>query len=81
MAANWRGCDVACGGVPAIGRQLDDAERSDAVGADAAKLAVEIGLLRADRCHGLGDRGIFVRSVEPCAREYFATLKTFNSVS
>ena len=36
-------------GVAAVGRQLDHAERDDAVGADAARLAVEIGLACADR--------------------------------
>jgi len=36
-------------GVAAVGRQLDHAEGCDAVGADAAELAVEIGLPRADR--------------------------------
>ena len=56
-------------GVAAVGRQLDYAERSDAVGAHAAKLAVQIGLSGAERRHGLGDRGIFVGPVEPGARE------------
>jgi hypothetical protein len=54
-------------GVPAVGRQLDDAERSNAVGAYAAELAVEIGLAGIERCYGLGDRRIFMRPVEPGA--------------
>jgi hypothetical protein len=31
--------------------------------------AVEIGLCRRQRCHGRGDRRVFVRPVEPGARE------------
>jgi len=55
--------------VAAVGRQLDYAERSDAVGAHAAELAVEIGLAHAQRRYGGGDRRIFVRPVEPGARQ------------
>jgi len=55
-------------GVAAIGRQLDHAEGSDAVGADTAKFAIEIGLARIESGYGLSDRGILVGSVEPGAR-------------
>ncbi len=41
----------------------------DAVGKDAAQFTVEIGLARAERRHRLGDRRVFVRLVEPGARE------------
>ena len=41
----------------------------DAVGPDAAQLAVEIGLARAERRHRRGDRRIFMRPVEPGARQ------------
>jgi hypothetical protein len=37
------------GGVAGIRSELDHVERSDAVGAHAAQLAVEIGLARAER--------------------------------
>ena len=55
------------GGVAGVRRQLDHAERGDAVGAHAAQFAVEIGLARAERRDGRGDRRIFVRPVEPGA--------------
>jgi hypothetical protein len=50
-------------------RGLDHAEGGDAVEAHAAQLAVEIGLFGAKRRRGGGDRRIFVRPVEPAARE------------
>ena len=59
------------GGIAAVGRQLDHAEGGDAVGADAAQLAVEIGLAGTERVHRRGDRRIFVRPVEPGARQQF----------
>ena len=54
-------------GVAAVRRELDDVERGDTVGADATQVAIEIGLARVERGHGLGDRRIFVRPVEPGA--------------
>ena len=57
------------GGVPAIRRGLDHAERCDAVGAHAAQLGVEIGLLGRERRHRRGDRRVFMRPVEPGAGE------------
>jgi ribosomal protein L18E len=45
------------GGIVAVGCLLDDGERSDAVGAHAAELAVEIGLARIERRHGLAIAG------------------------
>jgi len=56
-----RAAGVRCG--------LQAAEGRNAVGADAAEFAVEIGLTRVERRHGFGDRGIFVRPVEPGAGE------------
>jgi hypothetical protein len=56
-----RAAGVRCG--------LQAAEGRNAVGADAAQFAVEIGLTRVERRHGFGDRGIFVRPVEPGAGE------------
>src|SRR6516165_4300441 len=53
--------------VGAVRSELDDVERGDAVGTDAAQFAVEIGLPRIERRHGFGDRRIFVRPVEPRA--------------
>jgi hypothetical protein len=38
-------------------------------GADAAQFAVEIGLAGGERRYSRGDRRIFVRPVEPGARE------------
>jgi hypothetical protein len=38
-------------------------------GAYAAQLAVEIGLARPERRHGIGDRRIFVCPVEPGSRQ------------
>ena len=55
------------GRVAGIRRGLDHAEGGDAVREDAAQLAVEIGLTRAERRHGRGDRRIFMRPVEPGA--------------
>src|ERR1700738_1712043 len=49
--------------VAGVRRGLDHAERGDAVGEDAAQLAVEIGLARPERRHGLGDRRVFVGPV------------------
>jgi hypothetical protein len=60
-----------CRGVAAVGRQLNNVERGEAVGADAAQFAVEIGLARIERRHGLGDGRIFVGPVEPGARQQF----------
>src|SRR5262249_16837427 len=53
----------------AIRSELDDVERSDAVGSDAAQFAVEIGLARIERRHGLGDRRVFMGPVQPGARQ------------
>jgi hypothetical protein len=55
------------GRVAGIRRGLDHAEGGDAVGKDAAQLAVEISLARAERRHGIGDRRVFLRPVEPGA--------------
>ena len=55
------------GGVAGVGRQLDHAERGDAVGAHAAQFAVEIGLARVERRHRPGDLRIFGGPVEPVA--------------
>ena len=55
------------GGVAGVGRQLDHAERGDAVGAHAAQFAVEIGLARGKRGDGPGDLRIFGGPVEPVA--------------
>ena len=52
---------------PASDASLDHAERGDAVRADAAELAVEISLARPEQRQGSGDRGIFMRPVEPGA--------------
>ena len=51
--------------VAGVRSQLDHAERRDAVGGDAAQLAIEIGPARAEGGHGLCDRGIFIRPIEP----------------
>jgi hypothetical protein len=59
-------------GVAAARRQLDHAERGDAVGTHAGEFAVAIGLAGSDRCDGRGDRRIFVRPVEPGAGEQTA---------
>jgi hypothetical protein len=42
----------------------DHAEGGDAVGEDPAQLAIEIGLARAERLHGRGERRIFAGPVE-----------------
>ena len=55
--------------VAAVRRKLDDVECGDAVRADAAQFAVEIGLARIERGHGLGDSRIFMRPVEAGARQ------------
>jgi hypothetical protein len=57
---------------------LNHAEGSDAVGAHAAQLAVEIGLRGRQGRDGRGDRRIFSRPVEPGAREqpYPAAIET-----
>jgi hypothetical protein len=55
------------GGVAGVGRQLDHAERGDAVGADAAQLAVEISLAGGKRRDRPGDLRIFRGPVEPVA--------------
>jgi len=55
--------------VAAVRCQLDDIERGDAVGADAAQLAVEIGLARVESGHCYRYRRIFVGPVEPGARQ------------
>ena len=55
--------------VAAVRSELDDVEGRGAVGAHAAQFAVEIGLARVERRHGLGDRRIFVGPVEPGARQ------------
>src|SRR5205823_5863161 len=41
----------------------------DAIREHAAQFAVKIGLARAERRHGLGDRRVFMRPVEPGAGE------------
>jgi hypothetical protein len=55
--------------LPAFRGQLDHAEGGDAVGADAAQFAVEIGLAGAERRQGSGDLRIFRRPVESGARQ------------
>jgi hypothetical protein len=55
------------GGIADVGRQLDHAERGDAVVAHAAQLAVEIALARAERRDGPGYLRIFVGPVEAVA--------------
>ena len=55
--------------VAAVRSELHDVERGDAVGADAAQFAIEIGLARAECRQGCGERRIFVRPVEPGAGE------------
>jgi hypothetical protein len=55
------------GGVAGVRCGLDHAERGDAVRKGAAQFAVKIGRARAERRHGLGDRRVFVRPVEPGA--------------
>jgi hypothetical protein len=60
-----------CRRVAAVRRELDDVERGDAVGTDAAQFAVEIGLAYIERRHGFGDRRIFVRPVAPGAGQQF----------
>jgi hypothetical protein len=57
------------GGVAGVGRQLDHAERGDAVGAHAAEFAVEIGLARRERRYRRRDLRIFMGPVEPVAGE------------
>ena len=57
------------GRVARIRRGLDHAEGGDAVGEDAAQLAVEIGPCGGQSRHGLGDRRIFRSPVEPGAGE------------
>ena len=57
------------GGVAGVRRQLDHAERGDAVGAQSAQFAVEIGLARGQRRDGRRDLRIFMRPVEPVAGE------------
>jgi hypothetical protein len=57
------------GGVAGVGRQLDHAERGDAVGPHAAQFAVEIGLARGERRDGCRDLRIFGGPVEPVASE------------
>ena len=49
-------------GVAGVRCSLDQAERGGAVGADAAQLAVEIGLPRRQRRQRRGDRRVFVAS-------------------
>jgi hypothetical protein len=55
------------GRVAGVRRGLDHAEI--AVREHAAQFAVEIGLARPERRYGLGDRRVFVRPVEPGARQ------------
>jgi hypothetical protein len=50
--------------IAAVRRKLNDIERGDAVGADTAQFAVEIGLARVEPSDGFGDSQIFVRPVE-----------------
>jgi hypothetical protein len=59
------------GGVAGVGRGLDPRKRGDAVGADAAQFAVEIGLAGIERRHSFGDRWIFARPVEAGAGQQF----------
>jgi hypothetical protein len=55
--------------VTAVGGELDDAEGGEAVGADTAQFAVEIGLARVELRDGFGDRRILTGPVEPGARQ------------
>src|SRR5262249_5932799 len=55
--------------IAAVGSKPDDVEGGDAVGTDAAQFAVEIGLARIERRHGLGDRRVFVGPVQAGAGE------------
>jgi hypothetical protein len=55
----------------AVGRELNDIERGNAVGANAAQFAVEIGLADIELGHRFGDRRIFMRPVEAGARQQF----------
>ena len=55
------------GGVAGVGRELDHAERGDAVGAHAAQFAVEISLTRGERRYRARDLRIFGGPVEPVA--------------
>ena len=57
------------GRVASVRCGLDHAERGDAVRKRAAQFAVEIGLVRIERRHGLGDRRVFMRPVEAGAGE------------
>jgi hypothetical protein len=57
--------------VAPVRSELDDIERGDAVGADAAQFAVEIGLARIELDHGFGDRRVLVRPIEPSAGQQF----------
>ena len=59
------------GSVAGVGSGLNAAERGDAVGADAAQFAVEIGLAGIERRDGPGDRRIFLRPVEPGTGQQF----------
>ena len=57
--------------VAAVRSELNDVEGSDAVGTDAAEFAVEIGLAHIELDHGLGDRRVLVRPIEPGAGQQF----------
>src|SRR5262249_48057264 len=57
--------------IAAVGSELNDVEGGDAVGTNAAQFAIQIGLSRAERGHGFGDRPVFVRPVEAGAGQQF----------
>jgi hypothetical protein len=57
------------GGVPVVRSELDDVERGNAVGSDAAQFAITIGLAGAKLRHSPGNRRIFVGPVEAGARQ------------
>ena len=57
------------GSVAGVGRELDHAERGDAVGAHAAQFAVEVSLTRGERRYCARDLRIFVGPVEAVAGE------------
>jgi len=54
-------------GAARVGCRLNQAERGDAVGTDAAQLTVEISLPDRQRCHRRSYRRVFVGPVEPRA--------------
>ena len=56
-------------GVRVVGRELDDIKRGEAVGADAAQFAVEIGLARFKCRHRFGDGRVLMGPIEAGARQ------------